>query len=93
MEEEWETQQIRKGVTGAQVPGKSIFLIRVYYSFDSQIAAVQQDSMIQQQPYSMVSVEMVMMPAPPPPPMIQPPDPTKVIPTTPSEVLNKMKER
>ncbi|KAI4483442.1 hypothetical protein M0802_013384 [Mischocyttarus mexicanus] len=84
-EEEWEAQQIRKGVTGAQ------------------IAAVHQDSMIQQQ-FTLglnvnqmvapgVPLEMVMMPAPPPPPTIQPPDPTKVVPITPQEVINKMRTR
>ncbi|XP_072751186.1 PAX3- and PAX7-binding protein 1 isoform X2 [Anoplolepis gracilipes] len=81
-EEEWEAQQIRKGVTGAQ------------------IAAAQQDSMLQQQ-YTMgmnvnqmigsgVSLEMVLMPAPPPPPSIQPPDPTKIVPLTPQDVVNRM---
>ncbi|XP_029165200.1 PAX3- and PAX7-binding protein 1 [Nylanderia fulva] len=84
-EEEWEAQQIRKGVTGAQ------------------IAAAQQDSMLQQQ-YTMgmnvnqmigsgVSLEMVLMPAPPPPPSIQPPDPTKIVPLTPQEVVNRMRAR
>ncbi|XP_011870465.1 PREDICTED: PAX3- and PAX7-binding protein 1 [Vollenhovia emeryi] len=82
-EEEWEAQQIRKGVTGAQ------------------IAAAQQDSMLQQQ-YTMginqmigsgVPLEMVLMPAPPPPPSIQPPDPTKIVPVTPQEVINKMRAR
>ncbi|XP_063971930.1 PAX3- and PAX7-binding protein 1 [Diachasmimorpha longicaudata] len=85
-EEEWEVQQIRKGVTGAQ------------------IAAVQQDSMMQHQ-YSMglnanqmvgssrVPMEMVLMPAPPPPPSIQPPDPTKIVPITPQEVVEKMRAR
>ncbi|KAG5317046.1 PAXB1 protein, partial [Acromyrmex heyeri] len=84
-EEEWEAQQIRKGVTGAQ------------------IAAAQQDSMLQQQ-YTMgmnvnqiigsgVPLEMVLMPAPPPPPSIQPPDPTKIVPVTPQEVVNRMRTR
>ncbi|XP_011307082.1 PAX3- and PAX7-binding protein 1 isoform X2 [Fopius arisanus] len=85
-EEEWEVQQIRKGVTGAQ------------------IAAAQQDSIMQHQ-YSMgmnpnqmiggsgVPMEMVLMPAPPPPPSIQPPDPTKVVPVSPQEVLEKMRAR
>ncbi|CAL1673138.1 unnamed protein product [Lasius platythorax] len=84
-EEEWEAQQIRKGVTGAQ------------------IAAAQQDSMLQQQ-YTMgmnvnqiigtgVSLEMVLMPAPPPPPSIQPPDPTKIVPLTPQEVVSRMRAR
>ncbi|XP_029673809.1 PAX3- and PAX7-binding protein 1 [Formica exsecta] len=84
-EEEWEAQQIRKGVTGAQ------------------IAAAQQDSMLQQQ-YTMgvnvnqmigsgVSLEMVLMPAPPPPPSIQPPDPTKIVPLTPQEVVDRMRAR
>ncbi|KAG6804322.1 PAX3- and PAX7-binding protein 1 [Apis mellifera caucasica] len=69
----------------------------------AQIAAAQQDSMMQQQ-YSMgmnvntmmgsgISLEMVMMPAPPPPPAIQPPDPTKIIPITPQEVVTKMRAR
>ena len=68
-----------------------------------QIAAAQQDSMLQQQ-YTMgmnvnqiigsgVPLEMVLMPAPPPPPSIQPPDPTKVIPVTPQEVVNRMRTR
>ncbi|EFN87798.1 GC-rich sequence DNA-binding factor-like protein [Harpegnathos saltator] len=84
-EEEWEAQQIRKGVTGAQ------------------IAAAQQDSMLQQQ-FTMgmnvnqmmgtgVPLEMVLMPAPPPPPSIQPPDPTKIVPVTPQEVVNRMRSR
>ncbi|XP_015117420.1 PAX3- and PAX7-binding protein 1 isoform X3 [Diachasma alloeum] len=85
-EEEWEVQQIRKGVTGAQ------------------IAAAQQDSMMQHQ-YTMgmnpnqmiggsgVPMEMVLMPAPPPPPCIQPPDPTKIVPVTPREVVEKMRTR
>ncbi|KAK0096085.1 hypothetical protein PV326_006499 [Microctonus aethiopoides] len=85
-EEEWEAQQIRKGVTGAQ------------------IAAAQQDSIMQQQ-YTMginsaqmmggsiVPLEMVLMPAPPPPPCIQPPDPTKVVPISPQEVVEKMRAR
>ncbi|KAG7187897.1 hypothetical protein KM043_013866 [Ampulex compressa] len=84
-EEEWEAQQIRKGVTGAQ------------------IAAVQQDSMIQQQ-YTIniginpmvssgVPLEMVMMPAPPPPPSIRSLDPTKIVPVTPLEVIKKMRAR
>ncbi|XP_043280862.1 PAX3- and PAX7-binding protein 1 isoform X2 [Venturia canescens] len=85
-EEEWEAQQIRKGVTGAQ------------------IAAAQQDSIMQQQ-YSMgmncnqmlrvsgVPLEMVLMPAPPPPPSINPPDPTKITPITPQEVIEKMRGR
>lgn len=68
-----------------------------------QIAAAQQDSMLQQQ-YTMgmnvnqiigsgVPLEMVLMPAPPPPPSIQPPDPTKIVPITPQEVVNKMRTR
>lgn len=72
-------------------------------SFIIQIAAAHQDSMIQQQ-FSLglnvnqmvapgVPLEMVMMPAPPPPPTIQPPDPTKVVPITPQEVINKMRAR
>ncbi|EZA57752.1 GC-rich sequence DNA-binding factor [Ooceraea biroi] len=84
-EEEWEAQQIRKGVTGAQ------------------IAAAQQDSMLQQH-YTMgmnvnemmgtgVPLEMVLMPAPPPPPSIQPPDPTKIVPVTPQEVVSRMRAR
>ncbi|KAL0100277.1 hypothetical protein PUN28_019575 [Cardiocondyla obscurior] len=84
-EEEWEAQQIRKGVTGAQ------------------IAAAQQDSMLQQQ-YTMgmnvnqmigsgVPLEMVLMPAPPPPPSLQPPDPTKIVPVTPQEIVNRMRTR
>ncbi|XP_012277672.1 PAX3- and PAX7-binding protein 1 [Orussus abietinus] len=82
-EEEWEAQQIRKGVTGAQ------------------IAAAQQDSIMQQQ-YTMggsqvigsgVPLEMVMMPAPPPPPSIHPPDPTKIEPISPEDVVNKIRGR
>lgn len=84
-EEEWEAQQFRKGVTGAQ------------------IAAAQQESLIQQQ-YNAnmntnqmiapgVPLEMIMMPAPPPPPIIHPPDPMKTVPVTPEEVLNKMRAR
>lgn len=72
-------------------------------SFDTQIAAAQQDSMLQQQ-YTMginvnqmigsgVPLEMVLMPAPPPPPSIQPPDPTKMVPVTPQEVVNRMRTR
>lgn len=68
-----------------------------------QIAAAQQDSMLQQQ-YTMgmnvnqmigsgVPLEMVLMPAPPPPPSIQPTDPTKVVPVTPQEVVNRMRTR
>lgn len=68
-----------------------------------QIVAAQQDSMLQQQ-YTMgmnvnqmmgsnVSLEMVLMPAPPPPPSIQPPDPTKIVPVTPQEVVNRMRIR
>lgn len=68
-----------------------------------QIAAAQQDSMLQQQ-YTMgmnvnqmigsgVPLEMVLMPAPPPPPSIQPPDPTKIVPVTPQEVVNRMRTR
>lgn len=68
-----------------------------------QIAAAQQDSMLQQQ-YTMgmnvnqmmgtgVPLEMVLMPAPPPPPTIQPPDPTKIVPVTPQEVVAKMRAR
>lgn len=68
-----------------------------------QIAAAQQDSMLQQQ-YTMgmnvnqiigtgVSLEMVLMPAPPPPPSIQPPDPTKIVPLTPQEVVSRMRAR
>lgn len=68
-----------------------------------QIAAAQQDSMLQQQ-YTMgmnvnqmlgagISLEMVLMPAPPPPPSIQPPDPTKIVPVTPQEVVNRMRTR
>ena len=34
-----------------------------------------------------------MIPAAPPPPMIQPPDPTKCVPITPEEVLQKLRER
>ncbi|XP_020282805.1 PAX3- and PAX7-binding protein 1 isoform X2 [Pseudomyrmex gracilis] len=84
-EEEWEAQQIRKGVTGAQ------------------IAAAQQDSMLQQQ-YAIgmnvnqmigpgVPLEMVLMPAPPPPPSIQPIDPTKIEPVTPEEVVKRMRTK
>ncbi|XP_034937279.1 PAX3- and PAX7-binding protein 1 isoform X2 [Chelonus insularis] len=85
-EEEWEAQQIRKGVTGAQ------------------IAAAQQDSIMQQQ-YTMgmnsgqlvggtgVPLEMVLMPAPPPPPCIQPPDPTKIVAISPQEIIEKMRTR
>lgn len=40
-----------------------------------------------------VSLEMVLMPAPPPPPSIQPPDPTKIVPLTPQEVVNRMRAR
>lgn len=40
-----------------------------------------------------VPLEMVLMPAPPPPPSIQPPDPTKIVPVTPQEVVNKMRTR
>lgn len=40
-----------------------------------------------------VPLEMVLMPAPPPPPSIQPTDPTKVIPVTPQEVVNRMRTR
>lgn len=70
----------------------------------SQIAAAQQDSIMQQQ-YSMgmncnpmirvpgVPLEMVLMPAPPPPPSINPPDPTKITPVTPQEVIEKMRGR
>lgn len=69
----------------------------------AQIVAAQQDSMLQQQ-YTMgmnvnqmmgsnVSLEMVLMPAPPPPPSIQPPDPTKIVPVTPQEVVNKIRAR
>lgn len=68
-----------------------------------QIAAAQQDSMLQQQ-YTMgmnvnqmigtgVPLEMVLMPAPPPPLSIQPPDPTKIVPVTPQEVVNRMRSR
>lgn len=67
-----------------------------------QIAAAQ-DSMLQQH-YSMgmnvnemmgtgVPLEMVLMPAPPPPPSIQPPDPTEIVPVTPQEVVNRMRAR
>ncbi|XP_015599684.1 PAX3- and PAX7-binding protein 1 [Cephus cinctus] len=84
-EEEWETQQIRKGVTGAQ------------------IAAAQQDSIMQQQ-YTMgmsvnpmmgsgLPVDVLMMPAPPPPPSMHPPDPTKIVPISPEEVVNKIRGR
>ncbi|XP_044576471.1 PAX3- and PAX7-binding protein 1 isoform X2 [Cotesia glomerata] len=84
-EEEWEAQQIRKGVTGAQ------------------IAAAQQDSLMQQQ-YSMglnnqyvtgtgVHLEMGMMPVAPPPPCIQPPDPEKMVPVSPEEIREKMHSR
>lgn len=72
-------------------------------NFSMQIAAAQQDSMLQQQ-YTMgmnvnqmigsgVPLEMVLMPAPPPPPSIQPPDPTKIVPVTPQEVVNRMRTR
>lgn len=37
-----------------------------------------------------VPLEMVLMPAPPPPPSIQPPDPTKFVPVTPQEIINRM---
>lgn len=40
-----------------------------------------------------VPLEMVLMPAPPPPPSIQPTDPTKVVPVTPQEVVNRMRTR
>lgn len=40
-----------------------------------------------------VPLEMVLMPAPPPPPSIQPPDPTKIVPVTPQEIVNKMRTR
>lgn len=109
-EEEWEAQQIRKGVTGAQVKTvqqtprcKKIKSFHTKKSSDIQIAAAQQDSMLQQQ-YTMgvnvnqmigsgVSLEMVLMPAPPPPPSIQPPDPTKIVPLTPQEVVDRMRAR
>lgn len=42
---------------------------------------------------SIVPLEMVLMPAPPPPPCIQPPDPTKVVPVSPQEVVEKMRAR
>lgn len=42
---------------------------------------------------SNVPLEMVLMPAPPPPPSIQPPDPTKIVPVTPQEVVNRMRAR
>jgi len=68
-----------------------------------QIVAAQQDSMLQQQ-YTMgmntnqmmgsnIPLEMMLMPAPPPPPSIQPPDPTKIVPVTPQEVVNRMRAR
>lgn len=79
--------------------------INIYTSifYDLQIVAAQQDSMLQQQ-YTMgmnvnqimgssVPLEMVLMPAPPPPPSIQPPDPTKIVPVTPQEVVNKIRAR
>lgn len=103
-EEEWEAQQIRKGVTGAQVKAKFNNKLKLEKIFDGlQIVAAQQDSMLQQQ-YTMgmnvnqmmgsnVSLEMVLMPAPPPPPSIQPPDPTKIVPVTPQEVVNRMRIR
>lgn len=34
-----------------------------------------------------------MIPAAPPPPVIQPPDPTKFVPVTAEQVLNKMRDR
>lgn len=40
-----------------------------------------------------VSLEMVLMPAPPPPPSIQPPDPTKIVPLTPQDVVGRMRAR
>jgi hypothetical protein len=40
-----------------------------------------------------VSLEMVLMPAPPPPPSIQPPDPTKIVPVTPQEIVDRMRTR
>ncbi|XP_011495961.1 PREDICTED: PAX3- and PAX7-binding protein 1 [Ceratosolen solmsi marchali] len=83
-EEEWEVQQIKKGVTGAQ------------------IAAAQQDS-IQYNSLVMGSNQMSesklsliisnAIPTAPPPPMIQPPDPTKSIPITVEEVLTKIREK
>ncbi|KAG5348235.1 PAXB1 protein, partial [Acromyrmex charruanus] len=109
-EEEWEAQQIRKGVTGAQYIMrfriKKIYIkqcVKYLKYFYMQIAAAQQDSMLQQQ-YTMgmnvnqiigsgVPLEMVLMPAPPPPPSIQPPDPTKIVPVTPQEVVNRMRTR
>lgn len=39
------------------------------------------------------SIMTNMIPAAPPPPMIAPPDPTKCVPVTAEEVLNKMRER
>lgn len=39
------------------------------------------------------SIMANMIPAAPPPPMIAPPDPTKCVPVTAEEVLNKMRER
>lgn len=68
-----------------------------------QIAAAQQDSMLQQQ-YAIgmsvnpmigtgVPLEMVLMPAPPPPPSIQPIDLTKTEPVTPEEIVKRMRTK
>lgn len=68
-----------------------------------QIAAAQQDSMLQQQ-YAIgmgvnpmigtgVPLEMVLMPAPPPPPSIQPVDLTKTEPVTPEEIVKRMRTK
>ncbi|XP_053593178.1 PAX3- and PAX7-binding protein 1 [Microplitis demolitor] len=84
-EEEWEAQQIRKGVTGAQIAAAhQDSIMQQQYSLGLNNQYVTGTG---------VPLEMAMMPAPPPPPCIQPPDPTKFVPVSPEEILGKMRSR
>lgn len=79
-EEEWEAQQIRKGVTGAQIAAAQQDSMMQQHYYHGHMIGGQMD--------------MNMMPIPPPPPSIQPPpDPTKVVAISPQEIIDKMHER
>lgn len=76
--EEWETQQIRKGVTGAQLAAAH------------QDSMMQFGSLITE---SGIPMSVPNVPSAPAPPVIQAPNPSQCVPITTEEVLSKIRER
>lgn len=82
--EEWETQQIRKGVTGAQLAAAQQDSMMQFNSL--MIGNGQMES-----GHSMSLPNIV--PVAPAPPVIQPPNPSECVPITSEEILNRIRER